>query len=175
MACSIGTSSSNTSQPLGLVWCLSTPEAMVALPCGSRSTSSTLRLAAASEAARFTAVVVLPTPPFWLATAMMRAMCRRYRALAKRRARLTGCRARGGRAGALDHGQMALALQPRYGERVHGGQHEARRQPGQFVVGAAALHRQPASAGSEQVAAPAEHVGEAGESARGNAIERALH
>jgi hypothetical protein len=29
---------------------------------------------AASEAARLTAVVVLPTPPFWLATAMTRFM-----------------------------------------------------------------------------------------------------
>src|SRR5690554_7119372 len=42
---------------------------MVALPWGSRSMSSTLRLVAASEAARFTVVVVLPTPPFWLAIA----------------------------------------------------------------------------------------------------------
>ena len=51
---------------------LSTPQPMVALPWGSRSTSSTRRWVAASEAARFTAVVVLPTPPFWFATAMMR-------------------------------------------------------------------------------------------------------
>jgi len=53
---------------------LSTPLPMVALPCESRSTSSTRRGAAARAAARFTAVVVLPTPPFWLAMAMMRAM-----------------------------------------------------------------------------------------------------
>src|SRR5207249_10827289 len=31
----------------------------------------TLRSARASAAARFTAVVVLPTPPFWFATAMI--------------------------------------------------------------------------------------------------------
>jgi hypothetical protein len=67
-------SSSSTAQPFGRAACLFTPEAIVALPCGSRSTSSTRRFAAASAAARFTAVVVLPTPPFWLATAMMRAM-----------------------------------------------------------------------------------------------------
>src|SRR5690242_2379939 len=42
---------------------------LVALPCGSRSTSSTRFSCAASEAARFTAVVVFPTPPFWLTTA----------------------------------------------------------------------------------------------------------
>ena len=55
---------------------LSTPQPMVALPCGSRSISSTRRRVAASEAARFTAVVVLPTPPFWFATAMTRFMLR---------------------------------------------------------------------------------------------------
>ena len=53
---------------------LSTPQPIVALPCGSLSISSTRRWVAASEAARFTAVVVLPTPPFWLATAMTRFM-----------------------------------------------------------------------------------------------------
>ena len=45
---------------------------MVALPWGSRSISSTRRCVAASEAARLTAVVVFPTPPFWFATAMIR-------------------------------------------------------------------------------------------------------
>src|SRR3954463_5453708 len=45
------------------------PRPLVALPCGSRSTSRTRFSATASEAARFTAVVVLPTPPFWFAIA----------------------------------------------------------------------------------------------------------
>src|SRR5690606_9884514 len=49
---------------------LSIPTPIVALPCGSRSTSSTRRCVAAREAARFTQVVVLPTPPFWFATAI---------------------------------------------------------------------------------------------------------
>jgi hypothetical protein len=53
---------------------LSTPQPIVALPCGSQSSSSTLRCVAASDAARLTAVVVLPTPPFWFATAMTRFM-----------------------------------------------------------------------------------------------------
>ena len=35
-------------------------------PCGSKSTSSTLRPNSASEAPRLIVVVVLPTPPFWL-------------------------------------------------------------------------------------------------------------
>src|SRR6056297_215854 len=43
------------------------PNAVEALPCGSRSTISTRRPARARAAATFTAVVVLPTPPFWLA------------------------------------------------------------------------------------------------------------
>src|SRR5262245_5993752 len=51
---------------------LSTPQPIVALPWGSRSMRSTRRCIAAIEAARFTAVVVLPTPPFWFATAMIR-------------------------------------------------------------------------------------------------------
>src|SRR5260370_31800431 len=49
------------------------PSPVLALPCGSRSMTSTRCSAAASAVARLTAVVVLPTPPFWLATAMMRA------------------------------------------------------------------------------------------------------
>ena len=39
----------------------------------SQSTNKVARSAVARHAARFTAVVVLPTPPFWLAIAMMRA------------------------------------------------------------------------------------------------------
>src|SRR5882724_9047967 len=43
------------------------PIPLVALPWGSASTSKVRRSAMASEAARLTAVVVLPTPPFWFA------------------------------------------------------------------------------------------------------------
>src|SRR5215208_3751399 len=46
---------------------------LVAFPCGSPSMSSVRCSATDRLAARFTAVVVLPTPPFWLAMAMMRA------------------------------------------------------------------------------------------------------
>ena len=55
---------------------LSTPQPVVALPCGSMSISSTRRRIALKEAARLTAVVVLPTPPFWFATAITRFMTR---------------------------------------------------------------------------------------------------
>src|ERR1035437_9638330 len=50
------------------------PRPLVEFDCGSQSTSNVLTSAAASEAARLMAVVVLPTPPFWLATAMTRPM-----------------------------------------------------------------------------------------------------
>src|SRR5450756_1541428 len=43
-----------------------------ALAWGSMSTRSTSKPASARHAARLTAVVVLPTPPFWLVTAMTR-------------------------------------------------------------------------------------------------------
>ena len=45
----------------------STPSAVLALPWGSRSITRTCSPWSASAAAMFTAVVVLPTPPFWLA------------------------------------------------------------------------------------------------------------
>src|SRR5260370_37374276 len=50
------------------------PKPLVEFDCGSQSTSSVLTSAAASEAVWLMAVVVLPTPPFWLATAMTRPM-----------------------------------------------------------------------------------------------------
>src|SRR5665647_345190 len=46
---------------------------LVAFPGGSPSTNRTCCSAAARLAARFTAVVVFPTPPFWFAMAMIRA------------------------------------------------------------------------------------------------------
>src|ERR1700677_426428 len=48
------------------------PRPLEAFDCGSQSMSKVLTSAAAREAARLMAVVVLPTPPFWLATAMTR-------------------------------------------------------------------------------------------------------
>src|SRR5215471_3848800 len=50
------------------------PNPLVALPWGSMSTRRTRLPCKASPAARFTEVVVLPTPPFWLATATILAM-----------------------------------------------------------------------------------------------------
>src|SRR4029077_9478059 len=48
------------------------PSPVEALPCGSRSTIRTSSPMAASAVPRLIAVVVLPTPPFWLATASTR-------------------------------------------------------------------------------------------------------
>src|ERR1700716_3165105 len=49
------------------------PSPVEALPCGSRSMMSTRSPMAASAVPRLIAVVVLPTPPFWLAIARTRA------------------------------------------------------------------------------------------------------
>src|ERR1700677_4222 len=46
------------------------PKPVVVLPWGSASTTNTRRSLAAREAPRFMAVVVFPTPPFWLVIAM---------------------------------------------------------------------------------------------------------
>src|SRR5689334_18040009 len=48
------------------------PRPVEALPCGSLSISSTRSPTAASAVPRLMAVVVLPTPPFWLATTSTR-------------------------------------------------------------------------------------------------------
>src|SRR5580692_8866826 len=48
------------------------PRPVEALPCGSASSSSTRSPTAARAVPRLMAVVVLPTPPFWLAMARMR-------------------------------------------------------------------------------------------------------
>src|SRR3954470_14471130 len=50
-----------------------TPRPTDSAPCGSRSTSSTLRPCSTSAAPRLMVDVVLPTPPFWLHIAMTRA------------------------------------------------------------------------------------------------------
>ena len=70
MAEAMSHSPSSTSQVLRWSCLLSIPQPMVALPCGSMSISSARRCVAASDAVRLTAVVVLPTPPFWLVIAM---------------------------------------------------------------------------------------------------------
>src|SRR6516225_12319130 len=48
------------------------PRPVEALPCGSRSKIKTFSPTAASAVPRLMAVVVLPTPPFWLAMARTR-------------------------------------------------------------------------------------------------------
>src|SRR5215468_5145305 len=53
-------------------WSSATPTPVEALPCGSMSRISTFSPMAASAVPRLMAVVVLPTPPFWLATARTR-------------------------------------------------------------------------------------------------------
>ncbi len=50
----------------------SIPNPLVAFPCGSRSIRRTRSPEMARRLARFTTVVVLPTPPFWFAQAIVR-------------------------------------------------------------------------------------------------------
>ena len=69
-------------------------------PCGSKSTSSTLRPYSASEAPRLIVVVVLPTPPFWLHIEITRA----WPWVGQRRA------ARGGTASAGRSGRAGRSL-----------------------------------------------------------------
>ena len=55
---------------LSLSLCL-TPNPVLALPCGSESIINVFLSQAAMAVAKLTTVVVLPTPPFWLATAII--------------------------------------------------------------------------------------------------------
>src|SRR6218665_953804 len=57
---------------VGTSW-VCTPSPAERAPCGSKSTASTRRPYSARLAPRLIVVVVLPTPPFWLHTAMIRA------------------------------------------------------------------------------------------------------
>src|SRR5690606_38347398 len=54
-----------------------TPRPVEALPCGSMSTIRTFSPIAARAVPRLMAVVVLPTPPFWLETARTLVSCTR--------------------------------------------------------------------------------------------------
>src|SRR5690606_40207477 len=105
--------------------CLSMPLPMVALPWGSRSIISTRRLVATSEAARLMQVVVLPTPPFWLAIANTLAML----PFPLNRA--------------PQYQQMALTLATGNLEYMGGGKTKVRRHGLQLVIRVYAFHRQP--------------------------------
>ena len=67
-------SSSTLAMETSMSWALR-PRPTVRLACGSMSTQRTLLPRSASAPARLMEVVVLPTPPFWLAIAMIRAKC----------------------------------------------------------------------------------------------------
>src|SRR5271165_967617 len=68
------------------------PTPLEAFDWGSQSTRSVVAPSDASEAARLMAVVVLPTPPFWLAMAITRATDGRHLALETRTWRRGGQR-----------------------------------------------------------------------------------
>src|SRR5215213_10692867 len=76
------------------------PSPLVAFPCGSVSMTSVRFSATARQAPRLMAVVVLPTPPFWFAMAMMRDTPSLYA---------------GGGEGGLGESTGAVALRPETG------------------------------------------------------------
>src|SRR5437879_11477108 len=80
----------------------STPRPCVKLACGSKSTRITLRPSWDSPTPTLIVVVVLPTPPFWFATAITRGMtaasCQQASRLASRRAGRKGLFLRSARA-----------------------------------------------------------------------------
>ena len=99
--------------------CEATPRPADSAPCGSRSTSSTRRPYSASAAPRLIVDVVLPTPPFWLHTAITVAgpwlvsgrgvgMVRQGRPVGPRSASETGP----GRAGGLSAGAVIGGGEP---------------------------------------------------------------
>lgn len=71
MAAEAGTSLKSRSYIVGRSIDLSTPRPVVAFPCGSESMRRILRSFDAKEALKLIAVVVFPTPPFWLAIAII--------------------------------------------------------------------------------------------------------
>ena len=70
MICSIGSLCTSTSYIERSIVSGFSPWLIVRLPCGSRSTASTLLPFSANATARFRVEVVFATPPFWLANAM---------------------------------------------------------------------------------------------------------
>src|SRR4051794_40044551 len=118
---------------------------MVALPCGSRSISNTRRFVAASDAARLTLVVVLPTPPFWLVIAMTRCMGQRVQRTQLSLQLVVA---------AADFHQMPLLIEPRNEEPMHCGQLPAVRQLFKFFFRITSLHREQPPATNAQVSGP---------------------
>src|SRR6185369_13303580 len=123
------------------------PAPVVALPCGSRSTRSTRRFIATRLAARLTAVVVLPTPPFWFAIAMIRGIMNAPPGspLTRRRApprgggeRLGAARRRSSRP---HHDQVARSVEPRHVEPALGDNLDVAGELRELLAGMHALHR----------------------------------
>src|SRR2546428_2488263 len=65
-------SSTKTSYIVREGWTASERSPSVAWPCGSMSTSKTLRCSRARKAERLMDVMVFPHPPFWFTTAIVR-------------------------------------------------------------------------------------------------------
>src|SRR5579871_3366690 len=117
------------------------PRPVLAFPCGSKSITSTRLWTAARAVARLIAVVVLPTPPFWFATARIR-WCRGSR----------GCSSAVSAAGALGGRSSMSGTKPLHSQYMAGriGQtsqdlclhYPTRRGRGQFIAHALPLEEE---------------------------------
>src|SRR5210317_1288558 len=130
------------------------PLPMVALPWGSRSTSNTRFFMAASEAARFTQVVVLPTPPFWFAIAIILANVQS----------LLRFSAAGAQSRAQCHvHQVTLFRQTRHYQWIYPTYFTLPRYLRQFRRRINPFHGEKVSSGCQQVSTPGHHIRQGGE------------
>src|SRR5476649_963203 len=170
------------------------PLPVVALPCGSRSIKSTRLPAPARLAARLTLVVVLPTPPFWLATARMRGIidlvpkgARPHRNRPRRKAMQTDtgfqatlCKWLCGRLAPrclfvlCDQHKVPCAFDAGDRERQHLPHFAAWRQFVDFLIRMQAFHRRERPAGREQMPGNAHELVHVGKGARNNHVEPVL-
>src|SRR5438132_1515641 len=132
-----------------------TPRPVDALPCGSRSMTSTSAPCSASAAARLTVDVVLPTPPFWFATVRMRRRAGRGRSCGP-----DGFITRTAPAAALHHDDASRRQLGRLADVDHLGTDGAellqgRAGCGQLCLGPVALERQQATTRTQQRERPA--------------------
>src|SRR5476649_944849 len=170
------------------------PLPMVALPCGSRSIKSTRLPASTRPAARLTLVVVLPTPPFWLATARMRGITEFLPKgtcplgnLRRRKVMRTDAGIQAGLrkwlCGRLaprclfvlcDQHQVPCALDAGDRERQHLLYYAAWRQFVDFLIRMQSFHRRERPAGREQMPGDAHELVHVGKGARNDYVESVL-
>src|ERR1700737_1053565 len=153
------------------------PLPIVALPCGSRSIRRTRCPCDARLAARLTAVVVLPTPPFWFATQKIFAIVGISLFTASNGVfRIPRAdRSASGAAVDRDFDEMPLRLERRHSKADDLRRSRTGRPPLYLAVGRHALHSPDRSALGNQMTRKFNEIGELCERARHDYIEFAGH